>query len=82
MSDQGGIDFKNDVNGREEMVSIRCLGRAIYGRFWRQGEPIRNGLFTDTSKPPESVFCANFLENPGTLSLLGGPCTLPNLELI
>ena len=38
MSDQGGIDVKNDVNGREEMVSIRCLGKAIHGRFWRQGD--------------------------------------------
>ena len=38
MSDQGGIDVINDFNGREEMVSIRCLGKAIYGSFWRQGE--------------------------------------------
>ena len=38
MSDQGGIDVKNDVNGREEMVSIRCLGKAIYGSFCLQGE--------------------------------------------
>ena len=38
MSDQGGIDVKNDVNGREEMVSIRCLEKATYGSFWRQGK--------------------------------------------
>ena len=34
-SDQGGIDVKSDVNGK---VSIRFSGKAIYGRFWSQGE--------------------------------------------
>ena len=29
------IDIKIDVNGK---VLIRCSGKAIYGRFWRQGE--------------------------------------------
>ena len=36
-SDQDRIDVKSDVNGRE-IVSIRCSGKAIYGRFRRQGE--------------------------------------------
>ena len=36
--DQDSIDIKHDANGREGMVSIRCLGKAIYGRFWCQGE--------------------------------------------
>ena len=35
-SDQDGIDIKIDVNGREGMVLIRYLGKAIYGIFWRQ----------------------------------------------
>ena len=34
-SDQDGIDVKIDFNGK---VSIRFSGKAIYGRFWRQGE--------------------------------------------
>ena len=33
--DQDKIDAKIDVNGK---VSIRCSGKEIYGRFWRQGE--------------------------------------------
>ena len=32
---QDKIDVKISVNGK---VYIRCLGKAIYGRFWRQGE--------------------------------------------
>ena len=39
--DLDDIDVKNDVNGREGMVSIRCPGKAIYGRFWSQ-ENIRS----------------------------------------
>ena len=35
-SDQDGVDVKFYVNGREEMVSIRYLGKEIYGIFWRQ----------------------------------------------
>ena len=50
--------------------------------YWRKGNPIRNGLFTDTNKPPASVFCAHLLDNPGTLSLLGGACTTTYLDLI
>ena len=34
-SDQDGVDVKIDVN---EKVSIRCLGKEIYGRFRCQGE--------------------------------------------
>ena len=52
------------------------------GGYRCQGDPIRNGLFTDTSKSPESVFCARFLDNPGTLYLLGSTCIMLNLDLI
>ena len=37
-SDQDRIDVKNDVNGREIMVSIRCSEKVIYGKFRSQGE--------------------------------------------
>ena len=35
--DQDRIYIKSNVNGRE-MASIRWSGKAIYGRFWRQGD--------------------------------------------
>ena len=56
--------------------------RGISGGYRRQWYPIRNGLFTDTSKPPASVFCAHFLDNPGTLSLLGSTCIIVFIDLI
>ena len=52
------------------------------GGYRYQGDPIRKGFFTDTSKPPESVFYAPFLDKPGTLSLLGSVCTAPYLDWI
>ena len=36
-TEQYGVDVKSDVNGREGIVSVRRLGKAIIGRFWRQG---------------------------------------------
>ena len=51
-------------------------------RYQRQGDQIRSGLFTDTSKTTVSLFCAHLLDNPGTLSLLGGACTMTYLDLI
>ena len=47
-----------------------------------KGIHFRNGLFPDTGKPPEGVFCAHFLDNPGTLFLSGGICTTPYLDSI
>ena len=52
-SDQDSIDIKSDVNGRE-MFSIRCSGKAIYGRFRLQGE-IRWKLRRMTLKGGEHV---------------------------
>ena len=52
------------------------------GLYQVQGDPIRNGLFPDTGKPPISVFCAHFSDKPGTISLLGGVFTTPYLESI
>ena len=37
-SDQYGIDVENDVNGREGMFLVRCLWKALYERFWSQGD--------------------------------------------
>ena len=37
-SDQERFKVKSNANGREGMVLIRRLGRAIYGRFWCQGK--------------------------------------------
>ena len=37
-SDQYGIDVKNDVNGRERIVLVRCLWKEFYGRFWCRGD--------------------------------------------
>ena len=37
-SNQDSTEVKNDVNGREGMVLVRCLRKAIYKSFWRQGE--------------------------------------------
>ena len=151
-SNQDSTEVKNDLNGRTGMVLVRCLRKAIYWRFGRQGEirsrfqvsdiegrgtyqrsqveggtdltppswhqgdwgraqvrrehirgqwvnkeeewrvvlggyrrqgnPIRNKLFTDTSKSPESVFCACFFDNTGTLSLSGSTCIMLYLDLI
>ena len=36
--DQGGIDVKSDVNGREGIVLIMCSRREIYGRAKHQGK--------------------------------------------
>ena len=52
------------------------------GGYWRQVDPIRNGLSPETSSSPASVFCAHFLDTPGTLSSLGGVCTTTYLDLI
>ena len=52
------------------------------GGYRHQGNPIQNGLFTDTGKPPESVFCAPFLDKTGTLSLLESVFTATYLDWI
>ena len=57
-------------------------GRDMSERYQRQGDQIRSGLFTDTSKTTAGIFCAHFLDNPGTLYLSGGACTMPYLDLI
>ena len=39
-------------------------------------------FFSEISKPPASVYCANFLDKRGTLSFLVGICTMPFLDSI
>ena len=57
-------------------------GRGLSGGYRSQGDPIRNGLFPDTGKPPASVFCSHLSNKPGTLSSFGDVCTTPPPNLI
>ena len=52
------------------------------GGYWVQRDPILNGLFPETGKPPASVFYAHFLEKPGTLSSSVVNFTTPYLNSI
>ena len=78
--DTGGIDVR--LMSGESLLEAKEEGRFLSVGYRCQGYPIRNGLFPDTSKPPTSVFCAHFSDNPGTLSSTVSVCTTPYLELI
>ena len=46
------------------------------------GDPSKTRLLSDTGKPPVSIYCSNFLDKQGILSLSGGVCTMPSLNTI
>ena len=76
----GGI--KVNILLGESLLEDREEGRGLSVGYRRQGDNIQNGLFPDTSKPPKSVSCTHFSDNPGTLFLSGSVCKTPSLDLI
>ena len=71
----------------ESLLEAREEGRSMKEGVCQEDTGIKgihflNGLFSDTGKPPASVFCDDFLDKPGSLSSSGGVCTTPYLYSI
>ena len=74
ISGESLLEARKEGRRRKEGVSQEDIST--------KGIHFRNGLFPDTGKPPESVFCAHFSYKPRTLSSSGGIFKKPYLDLI